>query len=54
MTDRNGKSSTSLKPAPFPGPPYYNKRNVVETELFPAFSPYASTHELPPSPIVDP
>ncbi|KAA6371576.1 MAG: hypothetical protein EZS28_032896, partial [Streblomastix strix] len=36
------------RPIPKPISPYVNKQSIVQTELFPAFSPFAATYELPP------
>ncbi|KAA6402804.1 MAG: hypothetical protein EZS28_001672 [Streblomastix strix] len=53
-TNIRSASIQQLKPTPKPISPYCKKQSVVGTELFPAFSPYAATYELPPPPEIDP
>ncbi|KAA6385698.1 MAG: hypothetical protein EZS28_018774 [Streblomastix strix] len=53
-TNIRSQSISQLRPVTEPSYPYKERKSVVQTELFPAFSPFAATYELPPPPEIDP
>ncbi|KAA6403486.1 MAG: hypothetical protein EZS28_000984 [Streblomastix strix] len=53
-TNIRSQSIQQLRPIPKPIHPYCQKQSIVDTELFPDFSPFAATFELPPPPEINP